>query len=100
MRPVGGMSTAFPISICQLQYKRVGYRRICRCSERLANRFTRAYMRHNFVSRRHQTGQNEMRRTGAGMVRDIFVKMNRKCWPESQQAVEESPTQIGVREVL
>jgi len=23
MRPVGGMSTAFPISTCQLQYKRV-----------------------------------------------------------------------------
>jgi len=33
MRPVGGMSTAFPISTCQLQQKRVGYGRICRCSE-------------------------------------------------------------------
>jgi len=51
-----------------------------------SNRFTRAY---NFVSRRDET-----RRTGAGTVRDDLVKMNRKCWPESQPAVEDSLTRV------
>lgn len=61
MRPVGGMSTAFPDLDMPTAVERVwdmgAYAGAVRDFESICER---AYTRHNFVSRRNQTGRNEM----------------------------------------